>query len=122
MNHWYKPILPSVLAFWSMLTMAGEVEIVKATAAKATGGWRFDVTLKHADTGWQHYANKWEVVSVNGKVLGTRVLYHPHVDEQPFTRSLSGVNIPPGTKEVLIRAYDLKHGRVVKAYKLVLPK
>ena len=105
-----------------MISAANEVEIVKATAAKATSGWRFDVTLKHADSGWQHYANKWEVVSVNGKVLGTRVLYHPHVDEQPFTRSLSGVNIPAGTKEVLIRAYDLKHGRVAKAYKLVLPK
>lgn len=122
MNYWYKPVLPVVIVFWSVLSAADEVQIVKATAAKATGGWRFDVTLKHADAGWQHYANKWEIVTEDGKVLGTRVLYHPHVDEQPFTRSLSGVDIPAGTKEVVIRAYDLKHGRAAKAYKLVLPK
>ena len=122
MNYWYKPVLSVVIVFWSGLSVADEVEIVKATAAKSSGSWRFDVTLKHADTGWQHYANKWEIVTADGKVLGTRVLYHPHVDEQPFTRSLSGVDIPAGTKEVVIRAYDLKHGRAVKAYKLVLPK
>jgi hypothetical protein len=30
-------------------------------------------------------------------------LLHPHVAEQPFTRSLSGVTIPEGLTEILIR-------------------
>ncbi|MBE9516562.1 MAG: hypothetical protein IME93_06250 [Proteobacteria bacterium] len=106
---------------WSITLMAAEVEIVDAKAKKSGSSWQFDVTLRHGDTGWKHYANKWEVLSLNGKVLGTRVLYHPHVEEQPFTRSLSGVDIPQGTKEVLIRAYDSKHGKSSKDYKLQLP-
>jgi hypothetical protein len=42
--------------------------------------------------------------------LGMRVLGHPHVNEQPFTRSLSGVQIPDGTTQVQIQARDLPHG------------
>ena len=53
---------------------------------------------------------KWDVVAPDGKVLGTRTLYHPHVDEQPFTRSLSGVKIPKAVEQVTIRAFDSEHG------------
>ncbi len=70
----------------------------------------FHVTLKHADSGWEHYANQWDIISPEGKILGTRVLYHPHVNEQPFTRSLSGVKIPAGINQVTIRAKDSVHG------------
>ena len=48
-----------------------------------------------ADSGWDHYANRWEVLEPEGQVIATRTLLHPHVDEQPFTRSLSGIHIPP---------------------------
>ena len=70
----------------------------------------FDVTLAHADEGWNHYADAWEVLSENGEVLAKRVLRHPHVDEQPFTRSLTGVALPEGTTRVTVRARDKKHG------------
>jgi len=43
-------------------------------------------------------------------VLGVRELAHPHVNEQPFTRSLGGVEIPDGVQEVTIRARDSVHG------------
>ena len=90
--------------------MAGEADVVNV-AVKATGNsYRFDVTLLHADEGWKHYADKWDVLSEDGTVLGTRVLYHPHVNEQPFTRSLSGVEIPDSVKRVTIRAHDSEHG------------
>ncbi|MEO1066529.1 MAG: hypothetical protein AAFW47_04035 [Pseudomonadota bacterium] len=81
---------------------------VKVTAQ---GGdrWRFDVTVSHADTGWDHYANRWEVVGEDGAVLGTRVLAHPHVEEQPFTRS-GTYEIPAGVDEVVIRSNDSVHG------------
>jgi hypothetical protein len=66
--------------------------------------------VQHDDKGWDHYANQWEVLGPEGKVLGTRVLYHPHVDEQPFTRSLSGVKVPEGVSTVTLRARDSVHG------------
>lgn len=90
---------------------AGEavVEHVEATRA-ADGTWRFDVTVRHADEGWDHYADAFTVEAADGTVLGTRTLLHPHVDEQPFTRSLSGVAVPDGATRVRVRAHDSVHG------------
>jgi hypothetical protein len=89
---------------------AGEVDVVGVKVTKAGGDvYRFDVTLRHADEGWEHYADRWEVVSLDGGKLGQRVLAHPHVDEQPFTRSAS-ITIPAGTTEVIVRGHDLVHG------------
>ena len=90
--------------------LAGEVDVTDVKVRKTGDNtYRFDVTLLHADTGWDHYANKWEVVAPDGTVLGTRVLAHPHVEEQPFTRSLGGVKIPDGIKQVIIRGGDSVH-------------
>jgi hypothetical protein len=66
--------------------------------------------VRHADTGWDHYANRWDVLAPDGTVLGTRTLLHPHENEQPFTRSLSGVSVPEGVRSVTIRANDSVHG------------
>jgi hypothetical protein len=66
--------------------------------------------VRHADTGWDHYANRWDVLAPDGTVLGTRTLLHPHENEQPFTRSLSGVSVPEGVRLVTIRANDSVHG------------
>ena len=102
--------------------LAGDVEIVKVRASqKSPGVYSFSVTLKHGDTGWKHYADGWEVVGPDGMVLGVRTLYHPHVNEQPFTRSLSGVKIPGGVKEVRIRAHDKVHGTAAKTYSVKVP-
>ena len=98
------------VALAPFVAFAGEVDVIDVKVRK-TGDqtFSFDVTVRHGDTGWKHYANKWDVVTPEGKVLGTRVLYHPHVDEQPFTRSLSGVRIPPDVTSVTVRAYDKVH-------------
>lgn len=37
-------------------------------------------------------------------MLGTRILAHPHDDEQPFTREITGVRVAPGTRRVTVRA------------------
>lgn len=92
--------------------LAGKADVTKVEAFRAGDGWRFNVTVAHADEGWDHYANEWQVVAPDGTVLGTRTLYHPHVTEQPFTRSLSGVSIPDGVTEVVLRAGDSVHGYV----------
>ncbi len=67
-------------------------------------GDRVSVTLFHPDTGWDHYADGWEVLDADGNSLGVRELLHPHVNEMPFTRSLSGVQIPEGATSVFVRA------------------
>jgi hypothetical protein len=86
---------------------AGEADVVDVEVSRSDDGtWSFNVTVRHADTGWDHYADAFEVVAPDGSVLGTRTLLHPHVDEQPFTRSLSGVEIPAGIGEVTVRAHD----------------
>jgi len=100
---------------------AGEVEVVAAKLGGGPGSYRFSVTLRHADTGWDHYADRWQVLGPGGKVLGTRVLAHPHVNEQPFTRSLSGVKIPAGVKRVQVRAHDKVHGDGKKLFPVDLP-
>ena len=90
---------------------AGEVEITKVEAREVSNGnWTFNVTLKHGDTGWDHYADAWEVRTESGKALGTRILAHPHVDEQPFTRSKSGIKIADNVERVVIHAKDSVHG------------
>jgi hypothetical protein len=100
-----------VASLLATASWAGEADIVEAQArAAADGTWRFMVTVEHADDGWEHYANRWEVVGPGGQILGTRQLTHPHVDEQPFTRSLSGVSLPESVTSVTIRAHDSVHG------------
>lgn len=100
---------------------AGEVTIVAAKLSPAGATWRADVTLRHADAGWEHYANAWRVVDAQGKVLGTRKLLHPHDDEQPFTRSLSGIEIPSSTMKVFIEAHDKVHGWSETRFEIVVP-
>ena len=90
---------------------AGKADVIDVKIKREESGtFRFEVTVKHADTGWSHYADRWDVVGPDGTVLGKRTLYHPHVDEQPFTRSLTGVRIPPAVKSVTVRAHDNADG------------
>lgn len=117
-----KATVVAIATIGTSVAQAGEVEIVDAKArVNAVGAYTFSVTLKHGDTGWDHYANAWDVVTPDGKVLGKRKLLHPHVDEQPFTRSLSGVKIPADVKTVKIRAYDKVHGLSDATYEIKLP-
>lgn len=77
---------------------------VEAVELRERGGaWTVSVTIRHGDTGWDDYADGWRVEAPDGTILGTRVLHHPHVEEQPFTRALSGVKIPAGLANVAVR-------------------
>ncbi len=95
---------PFLLCLAPLPAFADPAEIVDVAARDTGSGWSFSVTIAHGDTGWDDYADGWRVELVDGTVLGTRVLHHPHVDEQPFTRSLGGVGIPEGVDQVAIRA------------------
>jgi len=93
-----------------------DVTYVKAVQSD-NGSWTFYVTVSHPDTGWEDYLNGWDVVTEDGTILKpnpdspfTRLLLHPHVDEQPFTRSQSSIEIPTGATIVTVRANDLVDG------------
>lgn len=91
---------------------AGLVDVLKVEIRPGgePGVYDVDATLRHADSGWDHYANRWEILAPDGRVIATRVLVHPHVHEQPFTRSLSAVRIPHEFTWVRVRGHDLVHG------------
>jgi hypothetical protein len=111
-----------LLALMASAPAFAETPVVTAATATADGsGWRFDVTLTHPDTGWDHYADAWRVEAPDGTVLGQRDLAHPHVDEQPFTRSLSGITLPDGVTEVIIRARCNTDGWSEETFTLRLP-
>lgn len=84
---------------------AGDPEVIDVKLKKSGMLWHIGVTLKHPDTGWDHFADGWEVLDSDGNRLGYRKLHHPHVNEQPFTRSLNGLAIPDGTREIFVRAH-----------------
>lgn len=107
-----------VLAATPALADAPQVET--ATATRGGDTWHISVTLSHPDTGWDHYADGWEVLAPDGTRLGFRELLHPHVDEQPFTRSLTGISIPDTIDHVTIRPRCSVDGWAGDAYRLRL--
>ena len=104
MRRWAMAVLILLLAVNPVLADKADVINVKVTES-GPGSYDFAVTARHNDGGWKHYADSWDVVAPDGKVLGTRTLYHPHVNEQPFTRSLSGIKIPENIDSVILRAH-----------------
>jgi hypothetical protein len=111
------------LLLMSTAAYAGEADVIEVNVRRIAGDtYNFDVTVRHKDEGWKHYANKWDVTAPDGTVLGTRILAHPHVDEQPFTRSLAGVKIPGNIDAVTVRAHDLVHGYGGKTVTVAVPR
>ncbi len=101
-----------------MAESAANADVTQVRAVEGTDGtWTFYVTVAHPDTGWEDYADGWDVVLPDGTVVKpnpddpfTRLLLHPHVDEQPFTRSQRGIVIPEGVTQVTVRAHDIVAG------------
>ncbi|MFQ5657177.1 MAG: hypothetical protein ACE5G5_06525 [Candidatus Methylomirabilales bacterium] len=102
---------------------AGEADVLSVIITK-TGvrTYTLHVAVRHDDEGWEHYADRWEVVAPDGKVLAKRTLYHPHVEEQPFTRSLNSLVIPEGITRVRVRAHDKVHGLGGVEQEVVVPE
>jgi hypothetical protein len=92
------------------------VQVLKVDARFAPNGtWTLTVRLEHNDEvlpdGSEHYADRWEVVDPRTEeILAVRVLLHSHINEMPFSRSLSGIVIPEGLDRVIVRAACTHHG------------
>ncbi len=105
-------IKKSLILFALLATpaFAQPAKINNVTVNKTGDTYIFNVTISHPDTGWDHYVDAWQVKDMDGNLLGERKLSHPHVDEQPFTRSLSNVRVPEGVDTVEIIAHDTVSG------------
>jgi hypothetical protein len=102
--------------------LAGEADVLDVKVERrGVDTYVFAVTVRHADSGWDHYADNWQILGPDGTVLATRELAHPHVDEQPFTRTLDNVRLPPGITRVRIRAHDTVHELGGAEREVVLP-
>lgn len=101
-----------------MIEAMADADVINVRAVEsANGTWTFHVTVAHPDSGWEDYADGWDVVMPDGTVLKpdpsspfTRLLLHPHETEQPFTRSQSNIVIADDVTEVRVRAHDLVDG------------
>jgi hypothetical protein len=84
----------------------GCADVIGVTIEPSSSGFTISATVSSSDEGWDKYADAWVVRTSSGTVLGERILTHPHQDEQPFTRSLGGVEIPSDVNEVVVAARD----------------
>jgi len=103
-------LIATICVLFSNVSVANQVEIVEVMVEPSAHRWTFHVTLKHDDEGWKHYADGWRIVDDKGNELGFRKLWHPHENEQPFTRSLANVLIPKDKPVIFIEAHDKVHG------------
>jgi hypothetical protein len=99
------------LALLPVVADAGEADVIAVQIARHAGRtYDFEVTVRSRDTGWDAYADAIEVLGPDGAVLKTRVLEHPHQDEQPFSRDVYGVRVPAGAETVTVRAHHKTAG------------
>ncbi|ASJ71179.1 hypothetical protein [Granulosicoccus antarcticus] len=115
------PLLATLLMIAATNAAAGEADVVGGSiTALGDGKFRIDATVLHEDSGWDHYADRWDVLAVDGRILGSRELAHPHENEQPFTRSLT-LALPEGMSVVKLQAHDSVHGLGGKIFELAVP-
>lgn len=89
--------------------------------ARSSDTFDFDVTASSPYDKPERYADDFHVVSKDGTVFGERTLFHDHATEQPFTRDLYGVRIPPDVRVVVMQARDRKYGYGGKTIEVALP-
>lgn len=106
----FKTALTLAFLFTAQSAVADNGVIENVRVTQSGGLWTFDVTVSHGDTGWDHFADAWRILDASGNEIAIRKLIHPHVDEQPFTRSLSGIQLPAGTTQVGIQVRDTVSG------------
>ena len=112
-----KTIIPNPLPDPTKTNRTADADVIQMRAFFNGESWTFEVTVAHPDLGWEDYTNGWDLLTPDGTVIKinpadpfTRTLLHPHENEQPFTRSQSGLFLPPGVTEVRVRAHDLLDG------------
>ena len=115
-------ILIVLLIISPFSVIAGKADVLQAKLLSAgEDQWRVQATIRHADQGWDHYADGFQVLTDDGVLLVDRELLHPHVNEQPFTRSTQAFSIPADVTVLIVRAHDSVHGQGGEEVRLTLP-
>ncbi len=91
-------------------------DVTGVTVHGSSGAYTFAVTIESDETGCDQYADWWEVLSEEGKLLYRRILVHSHPDTQPFTRSGAHVVVKEDTT-IYVRAHMNKLGYVGDVFK-----
>ncbi len=85
-------------------------DVVAAELTPEGDTWTLDVTIASPYDSPGRYADGWRVLDPDGTVLGETELGHDHADEQPFTRTQTGLEIPDGVEQIVIEGHDLENG------------
>lgn len=107
-----------------MVVVAGDAfpDVVAAEIAPSGDGlWTVRATISSPYDSPERYANAWRVLDGDGNVLGVRELAHDHASEQPFTRSLAGVEIAADVPTVTIEGRDQANGWGGTTFELDVP-
>ena len=105
-----RACLCGMLLIFARSVCAGEADVLGADVhCNGESVCRFSVTVRHADEGREHFADRWEILDTRGNMIAVREPAHPHGNEQPFTRSLDNVTVPDGVTRVVIRVHDSVH-------------
>jgi hypothetical protein len=97
--------------------------VIGAEAELADDGtWTISATISSPYDTPERYADAWRVLGPDGAEYGVRILTHDHANEQPFTRSQRGIEIPAGVEVVTVEGRDLANGWGGGTYELRLPE
>ena len=88
---------------------------------ESDGTWSLDVTISSAYDTAERYADGWRVLDDEGDVLGEQELTHDHAEEQPFTRTQTGLEIPDSVSTVTIEVHDTENGYGGETLEVDLP-
>ena len=84
---------------------------VLSAELEATGEtWRLTATLSSPYDTPERYADAFRALGEDGTPLGVRELAHDHANEQPFTRSLTGLEIPDDVERITVQGRDQRYG------------
>lgn len=102
------------LALLSAVSMGADIQrfpdVLDVTISQTGTEWRVSATISSPYDTPERYADGFRILTPDGEELGVRTLWHDHASEQPFTRSLTGVEIPNGIDTVIIQGRDQQYG------------